>query len=186
MGMKSYAALLRGIGPGNPNMHGDKLRTAFEAAGFTKVRTLLASGNLVFESEMTDANAMESLIETTIVKELGFTTTAFVLSSQQIQNLIDANPFGNLNHENSGKTYLTVTYFKDPPQNLPDLPFKPVGKTFQLVANIDGALCGVVDLTQGKTPDLMVWLERQYGKQITTRTLLTMNRILAKLRPATP
>jgi hypothetical protein len=44
-----------------------------------------------------------------------------------------------------------------------------------------GANCSVIDLTGSKTPDLMVWLEKQFGKQITMRTWKTVGRILGKL-----
>jgi acyl carrier protein len=41
----------------------------------------------------------------------------------------------------------------------------------------DGAICSVIDLTSAKTPDLMLWLEKQFGKEITTRTWKTVERI---------
>ena len=33
----------------------------------------------------------------------------------------------------------------------------------------------------GRTPDLMLWLEKQFGKKITTRTWKTVGKILAKM-----
>ena len=33
----------------------------------------------------------------------------------------------------------------------------------------------------GKTPDFMLWLEKTYGRDITTRTWLTVQRIVTKL-----
>jgi hypothetical protein len=36
----------------------------------------------------------------------------------------------------------------------------------------------VIDLTSAKTPDLMIWLEKKFGKEITTRTWKTVERIL--------
>jgi len=39
-------------------------------------------------------------------------------------------------------------------------------------------ICSVIDLTSAKTPDLMVWLEKKLGKEITTRTWKTVERIL--------
>jgi hypothetical protein len=39
----------------------------------------------------------------------------------------------------------------------------------------------VIDLTSAKTPDLMRWLEKEFGKEITTRTYKTVQRILKKL-----
>ncbi|MBA3630747.1 MAG: DUF1697 domain-containing protein [Actinobacteria bacterium] len=43
--MKSYVALLRGIGPSNPNMRNDRLRAVFEDLGFSNVRAVISSGN---------------------------------------------------------------------------------------------------------------------------------------------
>ena len=43
--MARYAAFLRGVMPTNCKM--PQLKAAFEAAGFTDVKTLLGSGNVV-------------------------------------------------------------------------------------------------------------------------------------------
>src|SRR3990167_7756479 len=48
--MTTYVALLRGIGPINPNMRPAKLKWGFEEMGFKNVRTVISSGNVVFES----------------------------------------------------------------------------------------------------------------------------------------
>jgi hypothetical protein len=45
---------------------------------------------------------------------------------------------------------------------------------------IDDTLFSVIDTT-GKTPDLMSWLEKQYGKEISSRTWKTVNRLLARM-----
>jgi len=39
----------------------------------------------------------------------------------------------------------------------------------------------VVELITGKATDLMAYLERQFGKSITTRTYATITRLLQKL-----
>ena len=57
--MASYAAMIRGIGPENPNMKGARLVEAFESCGFTNVRSFLASGNVLFESDITDTTELE-------------------------------------------------------------------------------------------------------------------------------
>jgi len=180
--MSKYVAMIRGVGPENPNMKGEKLRWAFENMGFKNVGSFLASGNVLFESSKTDTVKMERLAEKTLPQLLDFSRDVFIRSEAELQKLVDANPFGELKHQNNGKTYLTVTFFKTTPKDLPALPFQPEGKAFQLLAEVDGALCSVVDLTTGKTPDLMAWLERQFGKQITTRTWSTVTRMLAKLK----
>jgi len=179
--MPKYAAMIRGIGPENPNMRGSKLVEAFESVGFTNVRSFLTSGNVLFESAETDTPKLEKLAEAALPKILDFSRDVFIRSEADLQKLVDANPFGDLVHENAGKNYLTVTFFKQPPELGYPLPYTPDGKAFEIISDINGALCAVVDLSRGKTPDLMAWLERQYGKQITTRTWNTINRLLSKM-----
>ena len=61
--MPTYVALLRGIGPTNPNMRNDKLCAAIESIGATDVRSVLASGNVVFSSTSRSTAALEQKIE---------------------------------------------------------------------------------------------------------------------------
>jgi len=175
-----YAAMIRGVGPENPNMRGAKLQWAFEQMGFTGVRPFLTSGNVLFESDITDTARLEAMAEEALPRLLDFSREVLVRSQADLQAIVDLDPFAGLVHENAGKTYLTVTFFKKAPTDLPALPFTPEGKSFELLCMADGALCCVVDLSTGKTPDLMAYLERKYGKSITTRTYNTVTRLLKK------
>lgn len=179
--MPKYAAMIRGVGPENPNMHGEKLRWAFEQMGFSNVRSFLTSGNVLFKSNETDTTKLETIAEKALPKLLDFEREVFIRSQADLQKLIGANPFGELKHENAGMTYLTVTFFKTPPKLDFQLPYTPEGKSFTLLTEVNGAICCAVDLTSGKTPDMMAWLERQFDKQLTTRTWNTVTRLLIKL-----
>lgn len=179
--MTKYVAMIRGVGPENPNMRGEKLKWAFEQMGFSNVRPFLTSGNVLFESDITDTAKFEVMAEKVLLRLLGFSRDVFMRSEAELQAIVDADPFTGLTHQNAGKTYLTVTFFKNPPEGLPPLPHQPEGKSFQLLSMTGGALCCVVDLSTGKTPDLMTYLERQFGKTITTRTYNTVTRLLTKL-----
>src|SRR2546425_9722459 len=55
--MPRYAAFLRGVMPMNAKM--PALKAAFEAAGFTDVKTVLGSGNVVFAARSTSEQALE-------------------------------------------------------------------------------------------------------------------------------
>jgi len=58
-----YAALLRAVNlPSHQKVGMAALRTCLERAGLTDVRTLLQSGNAVFEAAARKAEAMESLL----------------------------------------------------------------------------------------------------------------------------
>ncbi len=58
-----YVALIRGIGPGNPNMTGPKFKEFFESLGFSNVTTVIASGNVVFETSKKYTKQLEDKIE---------------------------------------------------------------------------------------------------------------------------
>jgi uncharacterized protein (DUF1697 family) len=180
--MRRYVAMIRGIGPENPNMHGAKLRWAFEQMQFTEVTTFLTSGNVLFSSDGKNTDTLEKQIESALPDLLDFSRDVFVRSTADLQTIVDAKPFGDLQHQNAGQTYLTVTFFKNLPEFEHELPYQPDGKPYRLLGVHGDALCCVVDLTSGKTPDLMQWLERHYGKTITTRTYHTVSRLLAKLQ----
>ena len=70
--MQKYVALLRGIGPGNPNMRNDKLRGVFEKLGFANVQTVISSGNVLFDppagGPFKNAKKLEATIEKALPK----------------------------------------------------------------------------------------------------------------------
>ncbi|MBO0679539.1 DUF1697 domain-containing protein [Mycolicibacterium sp. S2-37] len=63
--MTRYAAFLRGVNVGGVTLKMADVRAAFEDAGFTAVTTILASGNVVF-----DSRAARSTVRTTAEKAL--------------------------------------------------------------------------------------------------------------------
>lgn len=155
--MHTYVALLRGIMPMNPNMKGEKLKGVFESLGFKNVATIIASGNVVFQTKSTDVAALEKKIETALPKQLGFKSTTIIRSHTELKQLIKKNPFKGVKDEKPN--YLVVTFFKDRKKEL----------------------CTVINLEGDKTPDFMRNLEKKHGKEITTRTWKTVNRIVKKM-----
>lgn len=152
-----YVALLRGIMPTNPNMKGEKLREVFESLGFANVATVIASGNVVFESLSKDIKALEAKIEKALPKRLGFNSTTIIRSREELEVLVKKNPFKGVKDEKPN--YLIVTFFKSKQKEL----------------------CTVLNLTDGGTPDFMRTVEKSHGKEITTRTWKTVHRILKKM-----
>ena len=178
--MASYAAFLRGIAPMNPNMRNEKLRGVFERLGFDDVGSVISSGNLVFRSEHADVPALEALIEEALTADLGITSATLLRDAAELNAMIAANPFGDLEH--GPAAYLTATLLKDRGP-IPELP----GLSNQGASQVVGtdaersAIYIVTDTTAGSTPDVMVLLERALGKGITTRTWKTIQRITSKL-----
>lgn len=155
--MTKYVALLRGIRPTNPNMRNDKLRGVFEKLGFRNVQTVISSGNVVFESASKSVPALEKKIETALPAQLGFTSMTIIRSQAELERLVAKDPFKGATHDRN--SYLIVTFLKKKPREI----------------------YTVIDTRKTRTPDFMVKLEKQYGKEITTRTWKTIGRILAKM-----
>jgi uncharacterized protein (DUF1697 family) len=89
-----HVALLRGVNIGS---HGKvamaELRALLEGLGFDNVRTLLNSGNVVFDGGRKSADALETLLESACAKQLGLRTDFFVRSAKEWQAAVAANPF---------------------------------------------------------------------------------------------
>lgn len=180
--MTAYAALLRGIGPSNPNMRNEKLREMFEALGFADVASVLSSGNIVFSTdEATDIPALEDKIQAGLQDQLGIPGGTIVRTADELQALVETEPFGDREHGPSA--YLTATFLKHPLEPVPVEAPDPQMPSVQILGYDAAAraVLAVSDNTATKTPDLMGWLERQFTKDITTRTWLTVHRILRKM-----
>lgn len=156
-----YVALLRGIAPLNPNMRGAKLCGVFRDLGFTNVASVISSGNVVFDSPSKSVAALEAKIEKALPAQLGFTSTTIIRSRREIEALIKKDPFKGKTH--GTKTYLIVTFLKD----------KKLAP--------GGVVCTTVNMGEPRTPDVMARLEKKYAKAVTTRTWLTVLRILKKM-----
>ncbi len=180
--MPRFAALLRGIAPSGRNMTNDKLRAVFEGLGFEDVGSVLASGNLVFRSDLADAPALEKRIEDALARDLGISSPTLVRTYSELRGLVDSDPFPGVTH--SSNTYLTATFIKDP-RGVPDVLPGQLHPGGTAIVRYDAGARAVLAVTDNSEPNtaggFMVWLERSYGKGITTRSWLTVQRIVRKL-----
>jgi uncharacterized protein (DUF1697 family) len=177
--MTRYVALIRGIGPGDPKKSNESLRNVLESLGLKNVRSVISSGNVIFDSDETELAKLELKIENAWPRLLGFNATTIIKNQKQLQEIVDANHFDGVPH--TDRTYQLVTFLKQP-TNLPfKIPYQPPGKPYKVVDYSDNILYTVTDNTVIKTSDLMTWLEKQFSKQLTSRTPLTIERILKKM-----
>lgn len=88
-----YVALIRGIGPVNPNMQGAKLKEFFEGLGFEKVKPVISSENIIFESNKANIIALEEKIEKELPKKLGFSKNTIIRSEEQLKQFISKKSF---------------------------------------------------------------------------------------------
>jgi len=119
---------------------------------------------------------LEERIENALKDATGIDTIMILRTRQEIQSLIDRNPFGQVKITANTKPY--VTFLKDRSGRIRKLPAE--GKGFTILGIFDDVVCSVVDLSSTKTPQLMSDLEKEFGKNITTRSWITVMRIASR------
>lgn len=174
--MTQYVALLRGIAPMNPNMRNVRLREVCADLGYDNVKTVVSSGNVLFETDSQDGPAIEIALESAWPERLGFESTTIVRTRADLGRLVAMRPFADLQH--GPASYLLVTFAKSSLNPEFTLPHQPEGKDYQIVKATERELFSVTDTTTSRTPDVMSWLEGAFGKEITSRTWLTVTRIV--------
>lgn len=92
--MNTYIALLRGINVGGNNkLPMKELITVLEGLKLHNAKTYIQSGNVVFQSERADRAVLSQEISEAIGESHGFTPYIFLLSIEDVQAAINANPF---------------------------------------------------------------------------------------------
>lgn len=91
-----YIALLRGVNVGRAKRIAmADLRKLVEDLGYTDVRSLLNSGNVVFDAAVSPIDAAQA-IEQAMVRHLGISARVFVFACHVVDQIIDDNPLLHL------------------------------------------------------------------------------------------
>ncbi len=98
--MTAYVALLRAVNVGGTGkLPMTELKAMCEHLGFTRVQTYIASGNVVFQSSLLEAEVKNSL-EAELAKYAGKPVGVIVRTAQEMAAILAADPFpdapGNL------------------------------------------------------------------------------------------
>ena len=88
-----HIVLLRGINVGGVRMKMVDLRKALEKAGFARVRTVLASGNVVLESADEDAERVKAQVEATLREAFGYEAWVVMTSAAELGAVLEGYPF---------------------------------------------------------------------------------------------
>lgn len=89
--MTRYAAFLRGVNLGKRTVKSTELKAAFEELGFTDVKTLLASGNVLFDAK--PARTLKNKIEAGLKAQFGFEIGTVLRSVDELSAMVKADPF---------------------------------------------------------------------------------------------
>jgi uncharacterized protein (DUF1697 family) len=105
-------ALLRGINVGGNQMVAmSELRALAAKLGMSKVRTLLQSGNLVFDSSRRNAAQLEQLLEAEVARRFESAIGVFVRTAEEWKTVVARNPF--VAEAASDPARLVAMFFKE-------------------------------------------------------------------------
>jgi uncharacterized protein (DUF1697 family) len=91
--MTRYIAFLRAINVGGHTVKMDVLRLQFEALGFSKVETFIASGNIIFETTARNTQTLEKKIEKQLHAVLGYEVATFIRTEAELAAIANYQPF---------------------------------------------------------------------------------------------
>ncbi|MDT5106342.1 MAG: hypothetical protein QOI25_3855 [Mycobacterium sp.] len=172
--MTRYALFLRGINVGGVNLKMAAVAEALTAAGFTAVKTILASGNVLLESR-SSVKAVRTKAEAALRETFGYDAWVLAYDLETVAEISKAYPFEReVEGRHSYVTFVTDAAVLDELAELagdagPD----------ELIERGDGVVywqvpkTGTLDTTIGKTMG-----KKRYKSSTTTRNLRTVEKVL--------
>ncbi len=170
--MTRYIAFLRGVNVGGVNLKMAEVKNALEAAGFTAVRTILASGNVLLDSDSAAAK-VRTTAERALRDAFGYEAWVLVYDLATLQKISAGYPFER--EVDGHHSYVTFVSDAERLDELADLSPGPTEK----VARGDGVLywqvarAATLDSAIGKTMG-----KKRYKSSTTTRNLRTLDKVL--------
>lgn len=175
-----YVALLRGINVGTAKRVGmSDLRAIVESLGYKDVRTLLNSGNVVFEGPSAAPAAIAARIERAFQARVGFASRVTVLEGSELEAVVKGNPLLDVG-VNHSRLMVAVLHDPEHAARLKPLTRERWGKeAVALGARVAYLWCpdGVI------TSPLFAAVSRVIGDGMTTRNWATMMKLSGLMRP---
>jgi uncharacterized protein (DUF1697 family) len=91
--MRQFIAFLRAINVGGHNVTMEELRRLFRRLGLKEVETFIASGNVIFVSDVSDLMSLEAKIERALQRALGYEVKAFIRTPEELASIVSCKPF---------------------------------------------------------------------------------------------
>ena len=176
--MTNYVAFLRGINVGGKRLiKMDDLRRVIESLGLKKVRTFIASGNVLFATSQTNREALRKKIEKKLLTAFGHDVPVVLQTIEELKDHLRAGPFKKI--KPSPDVMMCVTLLAADPKSGPKLPHKSAIENLEVLAIKNRAafiLCRRKKNGMFSFPNN--FFEKEFGVTATTRNWNTVNRIV--------
>ena len=119
--MNKYIAFLRAVNVGGHNkIKMDDLKKIFVSLGYKNVKTLIQSGNVIFESSARDSKIITQKIEKKLQSSIGNDVKAFIRTEKEIEDIFNNIPFKNRKLDEDARIYIAFLY-KQPDSRVKNL-----------------------------------------------------------------
>ena len=173
--MQTYIALFRGINVGGKHLLPMKqLVSMLESLGLTEVKTYIQSGNAVFKCREQDSRQLAKTIGSAVSQQFGFKPEIMLLTLDDLQRVIRANPFPEAESEPSS---LHVGFLASVPANPNLQALAKLADNGERFAQVDQAfyLHAPAGIARSK---LAAGAEKQLGVAVTSRNWRSACKIL--------
>jgi uncharacterized protein (DUF1697 family) len=149
-----------------------KLRAAFEAAGFSDVKTVLSSGNVVFTAHRSKESTLERKAEAAMAKTLPTAFLTIVRPIDALREMLAADPFRAFDLPEGAKRI--VTFLRDEPSAILALPIEVADSRILAVQGRE-VFTAYVPTPKGSV--FMTLIEKTFGKEVTSRTWESVGKV---------
>ncbi len=168
--MNKYCAFLRGINVGgNRTIKMQELKEILQSIPLHNIQTVLASGNVYFETEEKNISTIQRKIKSALNVE------ALIITQGEMETLIQKKPFEKIS-KTEKKTL--VTFFGEENSDF-TLHQQEDFETLLVTQNV---VCVAISKEMGTTEAMKI-LEMRYGKHITTRNWNTVEKLALLFKP---
>jgi uncharacterized protein (DUF1697 family) len=178
--MTTCVALLRAVNiAGQRQVAMADLRALLSRLGFGVPRSLLQSGNLVFQTAGRPGAELERLLESELEERLGLATDFFVRTASEWKALITRNPFREAARRDPG--HLVVQVLKEAPSHAGVAALQASITGRELIRVRDRQLYAVYPDGVGRSRLTNALIEKKLGTRATGRNWNTVLKLAALL-----
>ena len=178
--MTTFVAFVRAVMIGREGLHRDVLLDMFDRAGAVGAVSYITTGNVSFEVDRTSLAPVVESVQDDLGVLLGRPTPLYVRSLDELTGLLDDEPFDAAPFDDVYARL--VTFFEGPVPDTIELPVDAPNGDWSVFAAMERELLSVTRAWPDRQPqDPGGVIQRLAGEPVTTRTIGTLERIVAKL-----
>jgi uncharacterized protein (DUF1697 family) len=155
----------------------EALQKVFASLKFENIKTILASGNVIFTALETNKEKLTQEVETKLEKIFGYSIRVIIRTYASLESLVASNPYNGV--EITPQTRLYITFLSEKTKRSLSTPYESPTKQFTILQATDNEVVTVLTISpEYNSTDLMEVLEKEFGKNITTRNWNTVVKIV--------